>query len=94
MCRLSASPLLLLGLEFIYQKYPDEDHWRISRSPPLDQPDPEDNDDTDTWNENQTKDIRKFRDTGIICDVWFDIVDGKKVIRPFAGANQPQEDDI
>jgi hypothetical protein len=33
-----------------------------------------------------------MRDAGLITDLWFDIVDGKKIYRPEAIVNQPMED--
>ena len=36
-------------------------------------------------------DGRVFRDSGVIGGLWFDIIDGKKVFKKFAGVNQPME---
>jgi len=33
-----------------------------------------------------------LRDSGIVGPLWFDIIDGKKVYKKFAGVNQPMED--
>jgi len=41
-------PLIFFWNEFIAQHYPDEDYYRIKRPPPLNYPDKEDTDDTDT----------------------------------------------
>jgi len=89
-----AGNLFFLGfwLEFIVQHYPDEDHWKIARLPPLDFPDPDDTDDTQTFEDYHSKDGRYFVETGAIGDLWFDIKDGQKIIRPFAGGNQPMPD--
>lgn len=86
--------LLVLGfwLEFITQHFPDEDHWRISRLPPLDFPDSDDTDDTQTYEDYHSKDGRYLVDTGAIGELWFDIKDGEKIVRPFAGGNQPMPD--
>ena len=81
-----------IGNEFFYQHYPDEDHWRIPRPPPLDYPDADDTDDTDSYRDEFSKSGRYFKDTGIVFDIWYDIVDGKKVMRRFSGANQPMPD--
>jgi len=82
---------IFFWLEFFYQHYPDEDNWRIPRPPPLDYPDTEDTDDTDTYNDYHSKDGRMLYDTGLIVDLWYDIKDGRKIIKPFGGANQPME---
>jgi len=84
-------PLIYFHIEFLYNHYPDEDHWRIPRPPPLEYPDPEDTDDVLTVNDYNTKIGKYLRDTGIIDDIWYDIVDGKKVYKRFAGVNQPME---
>lgn len=76
-------------MEFILQHYPDEDHWRTPTTPPLDFPDADDTDDTETFNDYLGPEGRYYVDTGIISDVWYDIVDGKKVYKRFAGVNQP-----
>ena len=31
-------------------------------------------------------------DTGIVGELWFDIKDGEKIIKPWAGGNQPMPD--
>jgi len=83
--------LFILGfwLEFIAQHYPDEDHWRISRPPPLDYPDTDDTDDTQTFEDYHSKDGRYLVETAAIGELWFDIKDGEKIIKPTAGGNQP-----
>jgi len=83
--------LFFLGfwLEFIAQHYPDEDHWRVSHLPPLDYPDPDDTDDTVTYEDYHGKDGRYLVDTGIIGDLWYDIKDGEKILKPWAGGNNP-----
>jgi len=81
--------LVYFWMEFMYQHYPDEDYFRIPRPPPLDYPDADDTDDSESYKDEFSKDGRYLRETGIVTDIWYDIVDGKKVIRRFAGANQP-----
>jgi hypothetical protein len=76
-------------LEFLYQHYPDEDNWRVPMPPPLDYPDADDTDDTDSYKDEFTEDGRYWRETAAVTDIWYDIKDGKKVIRRFGGANQP-----
>ena len=71
------------------QHYPDEDHWRMNHLPPLDYPDTDDTDDTETFVDYHTKDGRQLVDAGAIGELWFDIVDGKKIARPWSGANNP-----
>jgi hypothetical protein len=34
-------PIIYFIGEFLFQHYPDEDHWKLSRPPPLDYPDVE-----------------------------------------------------
>eukprot|EP01017_Pseudomicrothorax_dubius_P024192 TRINITY_DN2574_c0_g1_i1.p1 TRINITY_DN2574_c0_g1~~TRINITY_DN2574_c0_g1_i1.p1 ORF type:complete len:258 (+),score=64.90 TRINITY_DN2574_c0_g1_i1:122-895(+) len=84
--------VIYFWLEFIYQHYPDEVHYRVARPPPLDYPDTEDTDDTETYQDYLSKEGREFVQTGLVGDLWYDIVNGKKVYRRFAGANQPMED--
>ena len=57
--------------------------------PPLDFPDTDDTDDTETYQDYFGPEGRYLVDTGIIGELWYDIVDGKKVYRRFAGVNQP-----
>jgi hypothetical protein len=71
------------------QHYPDEDHWRVAKLPPLDYPDPDDTDDTDTWGDYHSRGGRMLVESGAVGDLWFDIVDGKKIARPFSGAASP-----
>lgn len=33
--------IIIIGAEFLYQRYPDEDHWKITHPPPLNFPDSE-----------------------------------------------------
>lgn len=61
----------------------------MAHTPPLDFPDTDDTDDTLTYNDYKSKEGRYYLDTGIIRDIWYDIKDGKKVYRRFAGVNQP-----
>jgi len=85
-------PLIYFYIEYLYTHYPDEDNWKIPHPPPLNYPDTEDTDDTDTYNDYHSKEGKYLRDSGIVGDLWFDIVDGKKVYRRFAGVNQPLAD--
>jgi len=57
----------------------------------LDYPDDEDTEDTITYADYMSKDIKEMVDSGHINDIWYDIVDGKKVYRKWAGVNQPME---
>jgi hypothetical protein len=85
-------PLLYWWTEYIYQHFPDETYWRKSHPPPLDFPDEDDTDDTKTYKDFISYAGRKFVQTGIAGDIWYDIKDGKKVYRKFAGVNPPMED--
>lgn len=89
-------PFIYAWLELLYQHYPDEDHYRISHPPPLEYPFVEDTDDLDTYEHYHTKSGRYLRDSGIIDELWYDIVDEdgekKKVYKPWAGVNQPLPD--
>jgi len=85
-------PVIYFYFEWVYQHFPDEDFFRIPHPPPLNYPDTEDTDDTDTVKDYSTKEGRYLRDSGIVDDIWFDVVDGVKVYRRFAGVNQPLPD--
>ncbi|CAD8056116.1 unnamed protein product [Paramecium primaurelia] len=89
---IATMPFVYFWVEFLYQRYPDEDHWRITHPPPLNYPDSEDTDDTDTYQDYHSPSGRFLRDIGIIGDLWFDIKDGKKVMNQWAGCNQPLPD--
>jgi len=73
----------------MYQHYPDEDNWRIPRPPPLDYPDQDDTDDTKTVADYNSLTGKKWVENGLVGEIWYDIIDGKKVYRRFAGANPP-----
>jgi hypothetical protein len=60
--------------------------------PPLDYPDTDDTDDTDTYNDYHTRDGRHLVESGIVGELWFDIVNKKKVVKPWAGVGQPMHD--
>lgn len=89
---LGCLPIIYFFSDFIYQNANDEDSWRISRPPPLNYPDIDDTDDTDTYQDYHSRTGRLMKDTGLVGDLWFDIVDGKKVYRRFSGVNQPMDD--
>jgi hypothetical protein len=60
--------------------------------PPLDYPDQDDTDDTDTFSDYNSRGGRLMMESGIVGEPWFDIVNGKKIVRRFAGVNQPMHD--
>jgi hypothetical protein len=80
------------GQEFVYNHYPDEDYWKKPLGPPLDFPDTDDTSDTASYQDYHSKIGRQFVDSGLVNDIWYDIVDGKKVYKPLAGVNEPMED--
>lgn len=85
-------PAIYFFSDFIMQNKQDEDEWRISRPPPLNYPDTDDTDDTDTYDDYHVKEGVYARDSGLVGDLWFDVVEGKKVYKRFAGVNQPMDD--
>ncbi|KRX05138.1 hypothetical protein PPERSA_06772 [Pseudocohnilembus persalinus] len=85
-------PLIYFYLDFMYQHAPDEDYWRCPMPPPLNYPDPEDTDDTLTMQDYESRYGHYLVDSGIVDPIWYDIVDGKKVYKRFAGVNQPMAD--
>lgn len=84
-------PTFYFCSEFLYQHYPDEEHWRLQRPPPLDYPDAQDTNNTVNYKNYHSKEGRRMLDMGLIVPLHFDIVDGKKVYRRFAGVNQPMD---
>lgn len=80
------------GAEFLYSHYPDEDYWKIGHPPPLDFPDADDTNDTETYQDYNSQEGRYLVDTGIIDPIWYDIKDGKKIYKKFSGVNQPLPD--
>lgn len=60
--------------------------------PTLDYPDTLDTPDTELYQGFHSRDGRLMRDTGFYTDLPFDIVDGKKIYKRFAGVNQPVEE--
>lgn len=78
--------------EFVFMHTWDEDYWKKPVAPPLDYPDKDDTDDTDTYQEMESRNGRQLVDSGIVGGLWYDIVDGKKIYRKFAGVNPPMED--
>ena len=69
-------PIFFFTNEFFFNHYPDEDYWRISRPPPLDYPDNDDTDDTETVQDYNSLEGRRMVDTGLSYELWYDIKDG------------------
>ena len=59
------------------------------RPPPLDFPDEDDTPDTEIYETYNSADGRRLVDSGRHAPIWYDIVDGKKVYKKYAGVNQP-----
>lgn len=81
----------MLGVEWVVNKCPDEEHFRKPLPPPLDYPSPVDTPDTAMYKRWHSKEGRQNYDTGLFTDIGYDIVGGKKVYKKFAGVNQPME---
>lgn len=84
-----ASWPFLLWLDYLFNHFPDVDHWRRAVPPPLDFR--EATPDSDYLEFSTTNRYKQLLDAGEIDAIPFELVDGKKVYKRFAQVNQPME---
>ena len=77
----------LLWLDYLFNHFPDVEHWRRAVPPPLDFR--EATPDKDYLDFSKTLRYKYLLDAGEIHPIPFEVIDGKKVYKRFEQVNQP-----
>ena len=82
---------LSVFVEYLYNHYPDVEFFRKPLPPPMDYPDPFTTPDTMQLTQSSQLNWKYKRDAGVYKDIQFEVIDGKKRYKRFAGVNQPMD---
>jgi len=80
--------ILTSVVEFFFQRFPDEDYFKKPLPPPMGLPGERGTDDEDLFEAFNSATGRMSVDSGLVHELHYDIVDGKRVFKKFAGVNQ------